>query len=295
MKAIKILLVFVLILGGVLGAFYLINNDSVVELSSMDDNGLETYRKLFQQDWENVGDWSEEIFSKHCDLVNQLSKDYETTSLRDMNTSTAVEVVYIKIFERWKASNCKKKDIDKYINAISIIEKADYNATSNPNVTIIRDVYKTYKQAYNLAYRKIGLSVEFDGSTWNSYSNYASSINKELESIKKKTNYTTYLSNISEIKSNLESIPSRLSSGRARFYDSLADKIIASFSEITSTDRTRDDLNKLRNIISKYQEEHRANSKLDDFAKTFANNVYANEERIKKEELERERINNYGY
>lgn len=295
MKAIKILLVFVLILGGVLGAFHLINNNQVFEQFSIDDNGLETYRKLFQQEWENAGDWSEEIFSKHCDLVNQLSKDYETTSLRDMNTSTAVEVVYIKIFERWKASNCKKKDIDKYINAISIIEKADHNATSNPNVTMIRDVYKTYKQAYNLAYRKIGLSVEFDGSTWNSYSIYAYGINKELESIKKNTNYTNYLSNIAEIKSNLESIPSRLSKGRDRFYDSLADQIIASFSEITSTDRTREDLNKLRNIISKYQEEYLKSSKLDNFAKTFANDVYANEERIRKEELERERINNYEY
>lgn len=134
MKAFKLVLTFVIILAGVLGAFYLFNNNGSVKLPPPPDTTYKTFRDQFEKNWEQAGDWDEKLFMNHCDLVQQLSKDYEVATLNDLNTKTATEVVYEKIFEEWKSASCTKSVVEKYNNAIKVIESNDNNAKTDPNV-----------------------------------------------------------------------------------------------------------------------------------------------------------------
>ena len=111
MKAIKVIAFFFLILGGVVGAFYLITSTDVGALPSPPNLTYQTFREQFEKDWEQAGDWDEKLFMSHCDLVQQLSTQYETATLNDLNTKTATEVVYKKIFDEWETS--LKEDYEK--------------------------------------------------------------------------------------------------------------------------------------------------------------------------------------
>jgi hypothetical protein len=120
MKAIKLVLTFVIILGGVLGAFYLFTNTDGGTLPPPPDTTYQTYREQFERDWEQAGDWDEQLFISHYDLVQQLSTQYETATLNDLNTKTATEVVYKKIFDEWNSPSCAKNTVEKYNNAIKM-------------------------------------------------------------------------------------------------------------------------------------------------------------------------------
>lgn len=91
------------------------------------------------------------------------------------------------------------------------------------------------------------------------------------------SNYKEYLSNIIDIKNGLNAIPDKLSNGRTRFYNELASAIISYYSQTTSSERIRSELNDLRNAISKYEGEYSSNSRLSSFARDYANDVYNNE------------------
>lgn len=278
MKPIKLLLIFSLILGGIVAAFYFATRPEPITIIELSKTSLQQYREQFETDWRTVGDWNEETFKSHCDLINQLSaQNYDVVSLNDLNTSTAVEVVYEHVFSEWKNPSCKKRTIDNYMKAIAVIEKSEDNASSNPNVKLIKEVNNVYVRAYKLAYRKFGLTPEFDGYKWNSYSIYASSIESQKKDIFDDSNYKRYLSNISEISNGLQGISSRLSFGRAIFYKALAKEIKDYYGKKTISERTRSDLNGLRNAISKYESEYCKNSTLSSFAHSYANDVNENE------------------
>lgn len=278
MKLIKLLLIFSLILGGIVAAFYFATRPEPITIIELPETSLQEYRKKFEADWRTTSDWNEETFKSHCDLINQLrAQNYDVVSLNDMNTSTAVEVVYKHIFNEWKNPSCKKQTIDNYMKAIAVIEKSENNASFNPNVKLIKEVNNVYVRAFELAHRKIGLTPKFDGHSWNSYSNYASSIESQKNSILNNSYYKKYLSNISEISNGLQGISSRLSSGRTTFYKSLAEKIRTYYGKKKKSERTMSDLKSLRNAIEKYINEYGKNSTLSSFARSYANDVNENE------------------
>ena len=166
MKIFKLILTFVIILGAVVGGFFLITDTGSDPLSPVDQNTYELYRKQFEEDWKQKGDWDEQLFLSHCDMVNQLSLDYNVGPLNDMNTSTAVEVVHDKIFAEWASTTCKYKTVEKYIKAIGVIERNDKNASSNSLVVKIKDVNKVYRNAYSQAYQEISLTPSYNGLKW---------------------------------------------------------------------------------------------------------------------------------
>ena len=84
MKIVKLLLVFVIILGGVVGAFWLIGGSTGYGLDEPSDDTYQTYRKQFENDWKNKGDWSDSLFSAHCDMVRMLSMEYNVAPLKDL-------------------------------------------------------------------------------------------------------------------------------------------------------------------------------------------------------------------
>ena len=278
MKIVKLLLVFFVILGAVVGAFYLIGGGTTSGLEEPSDDTYQTYRKQFENDWKNKGDWSDSLFSAHCDMVRMLSMDYNVAPLKDLNTTTAVEVVYDKIFKEWESVTCRKAVVENYIKALGKIQAEDENAKSNPNVQKMISVNDTYKKALALAHKSIGLSPGFDGSSWRSFSSYSNSMLSEKSSMQDNANYKQYLANIKDIKDGLNSIPSKLDNARSRFYSDLANEIVNHYRSIEQSARTRSQLNELRDARNKFNNEAPStNSYLNNFCNTFADDVDRNE------------------
>ena len=278
MKIIKLLLVFVIILGGVVGAFYLIGGGGGTGLEEPSDDTYQTYRTQFENDWKDKGDWSDSLFNAHCDMVRQLSLDYNVAPLKDLNTNTAVEVVYEKIFWQWTSEYCKKATIENYIRALGKIQAEDENAKANPNVQKINSVNGTYKKAYALVHKGIGLTPGFDGTSWRSFSSYRNSMLSEKNSMQNDANYKQYLANIKDIKDGLNAIPSKLDNARTRFYNDLASHIVNHYRNIEQSSRTRSQLIELRDARNKFNNEApSSNNYLNNFCNSFADDVDRNE------------------
>lgn len=277
MKTLKLIFVFIAVLGVTFGAFYLKQDGGSVKLTTIGDSTYETYRQQFEKDWEQKGDWDSYIFDNHCDIVNQLSTRYQTQPLKDLNTATAIGIVHKRIFEEWKDAACHKAVVDKYMKAIDMIEAADENAKSNTKVVLTKRVYSTYKIAYELASRKIGLKPHFNGKSWNSYASYSGSIMSQKNALTGNGYYKEYLSDISAISNGLNSIPEKLTKGKELFYKSLAYQIMEYFEDIPNEQRTRQQLNELRSARNRYEEEYLSNSSLNTLAKDFLNDVERNE------------------
>lgn len=277
MKAIKLLITFVVLLALVVLAF-VIGPEKVVPpvLPDPSDETLKEVRTQIEQDWEQANDWDETVFEKHCDKLNQMKNDYSVGTLIDMNTRLAVEAVYKKLMDdEWNSESCREKVVDKYINALGVISRADANAKDNNNVKKLYQVNDVYKKALSVSRIRIGLSPGFDGSSWRSFSEYSKNIKDRRDSINSNTIYKEHLSNIREIKNGLANIDSRLSESRITFYKSLAKAITSYYSKIPSSERNNSQLQTLRNVRDRYNNEYN-NYNLNYFVSAFYKDVINN-------------------
>lgn len=268
MKAIKLIIIFIVLLGGVAGAFLLLTDGEEGVLSSPPNTIYQSFSDEIKDDWKQKGDWDEKLFLSHCESVRQLGVKYETGTLKDLNTTTAIEIVNRKIFDAWSSASCQKSTIEKYVQAIQVIERENKNAETDVRVKKIRSVYATYCEAYRLAHQSIGLSPSFNGYSWNSYNNYAASVKGKRDHMLANSIYKEHLSGILELKNGLNSIPDKLSAGKTHFYNALADKIISYYS------RTRGQLDNLRNVKSKFDQEFHKVGKLDRFVDEYTDREF---------------------
>lgn len=239
MKAIKLLITFVVLLALVVLVFVIVPKPPVShDLPDPPDETLKEMRTQIEQDWEQANDWDDAVFEKHCDKLNQMRNDYSVGTLVNMNTRLAVETVYKKLMDgEWKSESCREKVVAKYVNALGVIIKADANAKGNNNVKKLYQVNDVYKKALSVSRIRIGLSPGFDGSSWRSFSAYSDSIKAKKTSIESDAIYKEHLSNIREIKNGLANIDGRLSEERIAFYKSLANAITSYYSRIPSSER----------------------------------------------------------
>lgn len=267
MKAIKLILLFAVILVGVVAAFFFGTGGTIADLwpKSKPDN-IQKLVAEFEDDWKAAGDWNEKVFTEHCEMIQQMSVKYDTKALQDLNTETAVRLVTEKIFAEWKKPSCSKAVVDKYYHAIGVIESKDNNAAANPDFKTIKSVYATYKEIIAFVNTRIGLSPGFNGSGWNSYSNYSTSIKNKVSAYKSNANYNAYLSGITALSIGLNAIPEKVDAGRASFYSSLAQSIISHFEH---RERTEGNYNQLVSVRNKYNSEYSSNGNLNSFVNRF--------------------------
>lgn len=280
MKAIKLIITFVVLLALVVLAFYIVPRkvDPPVLLDPPDET-LKEMRTQIERDWEQANDWDEKVFAKHCDKLNKMKKDYSVGTLVDMNTRLAVETVYKMLMDgEWNSESCREKVVDKYVNALGVIIKADANAKDNNNVKKLYQVNDVYKKALSVSSIRIGLSPGFDGSSWRSFSAYSDSIKAKKASIESNAIYKEHLSNIREIKNGLANIDGRLSEARIAFYKSLANAITSYYSRIPPSERNDSQLRTLRNVRDRYNNEYN-NYNLNYFVSVFYSDVRNNEKK----------------
>lgn len=278
MKALKLALAFLFILGVIVGVFSLIGPGDDDILPPPPPSRLNKYMAEIDSTWIKAGDWDEHTFVTNCERLDQLSVDYDVERLRDYNTILAIENVYRGIFAEWRSPRCRKDVVDGYHKAVGIIETADADAALNNSVKQVKHVYGVYANAYAVAHRGIGLSPRFDGDGWQPYDSYSRRMTAECDAVLADTTYKHYLSGINDINDNLKAYPSKLSAGRKRFYAALSGEIIDYFEDTPDTLRTREELKRLRTIKTKYDRENTyGDGRLASFVTEYNEDVEANE------------------
>lgn len=276
MKSLKLILIFLVVLGVVVGAFLLIDGGGSASIKVNADASYEEYRQQIARSWEELGDWDEANYAKQCNLVKQLQDEYEveaTNILALQNSQTALEIVHKKIFEEWDKADCQESVVRKYNEAKNTIRASHAAIGNDPNLTSIESVYATYCSALSLSKDKCTLSTGFNGTSWNNFSAHHTKKIKARNEMLANSNYKTYLSHISSIKQGLNSFESKLATAKVDFYNKLANSIKSHYH---GKERTYENKRLLSNAISKYERESNNSEKkreLRRFEAQFENEV----------------------
>lgn len=288
MKAIKLILLFIAVLGCIVGFFFLSGGSGEGGIEVADADQIQKYRNECKKAWQRNQDWNEETFLKYHDLASQ-SKN---TQLKDLNTSKAITITKNKIFAQWHSSDCHHDSIQKYLDAIKTIKSKDSNAKNNVSVKEIEKVDSVYQVAYTFVNddKQYKIYPSLTGSNydfeWTKFSDHSKvkKINQQKKDIIENPDYTEHLSNIDEINSGLNDVPNKLKNSEETYYNKLAEKIINKFKSIPSAERTLEQSKKLGDLQYKFDEEFiTENEKLDKFVEEFEKDVYNNEEAKKSE------------
>ncbi|MBO7265327.1 MAG: hypothetical protein J6U91_03760 [Alistipes sp.] len=275
MKIVKLALIFIAIVGVIVGIFFIdIDIDGITRpIGQITDIRLKELRAEIENGWKERTDWDKEFFVDYHKEIDVISRDFSVTTLRNFHTSQAVAIVHKKIFEHWSTAQCNKNNVDVYRNAVNIICNEDNDAKNNPTVNEIINVYNLYIKALGLATSNFVPKSGFNGSTWKSYDSYMREQKQAINSILGDTRYRSSLANITAIRNGLNGAEGRMASGKTKYYDNLVNEITTYYSGL---ERTNENLNKLFGINSTYCSEYRQSQKLQGFITNFANEVYAN-------------------
>ena len=273
MKSVKLALIFIAILGGIVGIFLINNREVDVDRTKrFGDPRLEELRTSIENGWKERTDWDQDFFIDNHKMINVNSRNFSVTTLRNFHTGQAVDIVHKKIFEHWSTAQCNKNNVDVYRNAITVICNTDKDAKSNPMVTEVINVYNVYTKALGLANSNFVPKSGFNGSTWKSYDSYKSEQKQAISSVLQNQHYRSSLANITSIRNGLNSAESRMSTGRTKYYENLANEIIAYYNK---RERTNENLDKLFEINNTYRSQYTQSQSLQNFIQNFAGSVYS--------------------
>lgn len=259
MKAIKLILAFLLVVGGLVGVLMLVGSEDAPmrqELATGNDLIAKHYDQ-YTRSWNDADDWDIELFRRNCADVSVLSDRYNVKKLHDHNVNLAFQTVNSKLFDLWRSPRCTKSDVDKYIAAIDTITAYDCNMENNDGVKKIRRIYSAFANADNFVNKGFGLTPRFNGynSTWNDFNTYRNNQIQQRNAIQADSLYTRYLSNISYIRDGLNQTETKLTEARSKFYAGLSEQIQKYYLSIAVIDRTQDKLNEFRNCVNRFESE----------------------------------------
>jgi hypothetical protein len=177
-----------------------------------------------------------------------------------------VAIVHKKIFEHWSTAQCNKNNVDVYRNAVNVICNTDKDAKNNPTVNEIINVYNLYIKALGLATSNFVPKSGFNGSTWKSYDSYMREQKQAINSILGDTRYRSSLANITAIRNGLNGAEGRMASGKTKYYENLANEIIAYYDK---QERTEENLQALRSVRNNFLNEYSNNTSVNNFTSRF--------------------------
>lgn len=253
MKSIKLIIVFVIILGGIVGIMLIPSNNEDVTLLSPPEHKVEKFNRETEELWNKVDDWDENLYKTRHQSAQRDNKEYDVTSLTTVNTNKAIDIVEKKIEEQWSLADCKKSTIDKYIEAINTIKQVDKSAEkTRPIINDILRINRIYTIAYeystklnfnlepSVKHKKVktydfayGYTPEIYLVSWDSskFSKHRQGIKECKAFIISNEDYQTYLSNIENIKERLNSTDSELEEVRNNYYTKLGGIILEAYNK----------------------------------------------------------------
>lgn len=283
MKALKLILIFTAILGGIVGFFFFSGGDVDNGLEIKDPIQIKKHSKDIKRAWERNQDWNEATFLKYHELATQL----DNKQLKDLNTTEAIKITEKKIFAQWSSQDCNHDTIQKYIDGINTIKNKDVNAKNNPTVKTIEDVNTIYQEAYkfvnNKGQFKIYPKLQVPDSgyiyTWTAFDtlNVVENIKVKKQKIERDERYRNHLSNINTIKNGLGEIPNKLEESKEQYYDSLATEIRIKFDQISPEERKQEQLDDLSVVVqTHFESEWKEIEDLKNLVDTFFYDVQNN-------------------
>lgn len=241
-KFIKIILVFLAIIGIIVGVQFLGKGDS---LSDDDDVASTTYEKLgdtFYEEWESQSGWNKQLFNSH---FKELDKKFRAGNLTQSqhdrlaeNVCTyAINKTEAALLKQWSKSNCDRAFIKTHYAGVREINKLPY-IKGDSRITNLQRMKKNYDNIYafidgTLKHSTFKATAAVnDDYTWQSFSPTENYVKSNSSAYMAMQDYINYFSKIDYIKSNLSNTNNLVNPAANEYYKDVVDGLKSRFTII---------------------------------------------------------------
>lgn len=304
MKVIKLIFIFIAVLGTVIGVVFLSKGDNGPIEGKYAGYYAKAEKKI-NSEWKSDAEWLWAHFEdtkNYLEVRNKkLKGGYKT--LVDLFHQRACHCLYNNSIAEFAKHNCNKTIVDTLKSDLDKLIQAAPEQKDSAQTTTLYNVHDLYGKAYSLATQKsFGLTPDFDKyrGTWKDYNAYRTEQETRRSNIQKDSLFS-YIKDISEIVDGLNSMDTKLNEGKERFKSSLVKEIINEYKSdepIVPTSIDSEKMNeakkwlenyeeaykKLRGARDKYKREFDESKTLSDFVRKFKDAVDTYRNRIEDAE-----------
>ncbi|MBR1594848.1 MAG: hypothetical protein IJ659_08790 [Alloprevotella sp.] len=271
MKFLKILLMFVVLVGIIVGVLVFATGGSVGSGNTGEDDPLfQSLKADIQRNWNATDNWNDTLYDRSLEMLSQ-----SQSSLRD-GYRTLVDFVDERACNRldslmmgeFAKADCREARIKELKRGLDRVLSNAPQLREDKRVKKMLGTYSLYVNLLTFARSSFRLPTGFrlteSAAAWNSFASHAQSVRA------KKTNYMsspyyTNVKNISDVARGLQSVDSRLQAARGNFSTQLANSIISAF----RGQEPAESRSHLQQVYVQYTNEGFSNGNLNTFVSNY--------------------------
>ena len=280
MKILKLLGIFIAILGIVIGALYiksaLTDTDSDDIKIILPDN-VTDQRAEMEDFWNRAADWDAKHFEAEYSHIQQcLHANYIDHAAANQLTSLLCNLVINRMqglqLGEYRKSDCNIGIVKGYMKGIDAVCQKLSSYNNDDRVRQLRDIEKLYDEISTFGKSSFipgnNLSENADGShQWFDYDSYAKGRRQKAADYRENSTYLEFLKNITVLKNGIseESVNSRLTKGKKSYGSALANAIAVAYEAIPAGEVSQSTFSNIKKDYQNFYRQYgRYNESADD-------------------------------
>ena len=298
MKILKLLGIFIAVLGIVIGALYI---KSALTDADSDDikiilpDNVTDQRAEMEDFWNRAEDWDSKHFEAEFSHIQQcLHANYIDHAAANQLTSLLCNLVINRMHGlqvgEYHKSDCNIGIVKGYMKGIDAVCQKLSSYNNDDRVRQLRNIEKLYDEISTFGRSSFipgnNLSENADGShQWLDYDSYAKGRRQKAADYRENSTYLEFLKNITVLKNGIseESVNSRLTKGKKSYGSALANAIAAAYEAIPAGEVSQSTFSNIKKDYQNFYRQYgRNNESADD---VMSNELIKIEEKMKQNTL----------
>ena len=298
MKILKLLGIFIVVLGIVIGALYI---KSALTDADSDDikiilpDNVTDQRAEMEDFWNRAEDWDAKHFEAEYSHIQQcLHANYIDHAAANQLTSLLCNLVINRMHGlqvgEYHKSDCNIGIVKGYMKGIDAVCQKLSSYNNDDRVRQLRDIEKLYDEISTFGKSSFipgnNLSENADGShQWLDYDSYAKGRRQKAADYRENSTYLEFLKNITVLKNGIseESVNSRLTKGKKSYGSALANAIAVAYEAIPAGEVSQSTFSNIKKDYQNFYRQYgRNNESADD---VMSNELIKIEEKMKQNTL----------
>lgn len=269
MKALKLILIAIVVLGAVVGLLFLSSGESSSEIKGDKSKQMSMLKEKINGEWDSTSDWDTGLLERDLDMLKQYSQNlgdgYRT--LVDLTGERASHRLDSVMMGEFAKTDCDPNKIEVYGNGLDLLVAKIPSYKNDVEVQKLMGILTLYRNIRKLSKRNLGITprFKFENDSWVSFASHSQNIIKERNGYKQ-SDFFQYIAHIEDVKTGLAGVEGRLNSAKAQYKQGLATQIMDAY-----TPKDAQLASRLTQVQGRFQREFGNYAQLDIFVQNYAN------------------------
>lgn len=233
MKILKLAILVIVVLGVVVGAFFLTSPSADIPADSVVSHEAQGRSDRIKKDFSETAAWSQEAYVRQANEIDQdeASGNISGTDrrlLHDQLNNAAINQLYAQMTGEFSKPSCSNAVITELYSGVKALQA---KVPADQRLATLEQCYGKYEAIRRFVAGPVSFPIGFNGTSWKSLSEHQSAFRQKLNGYRNDALYKQYLSNITELKSGLSGMEAKAAKEAAGYYRRLADQIYSHYCE----------------------------------------------------------------